>query len=285
MSAIKFQHVFVALLVLSFSSAFFIPAKYTTRVQPQVQSLFLPVARPVRLVAGWVSGRIVRPETLDTRDAGVLAEENDALRLELVAMMQTIAELQKRDAERGLVGRIREFCTPVGVVGADPGAGREALLLNGSSLQGLKENQVALYGGSIAGIIETPPGLAGAQLRLITDNGFRVGAFFGRTGTNADGKVTFQRLESMPPALIEGVGGGAMRCATDVTMDDVHASGLQAGDWVVVEEADWDSRLQGRRLGKVVRVAPRTTAPLYADIRIEPTTNLLRLREVMVLTK
>jgi cell shape-determining protein MreC len=38
-------------------------------------------------------------------------------------------------------------------------------------------------------------------------------------------------------------------------------------------------------LGRVTAITPRPDAPLYAQIRVEPQVNLLRLREVMVVVK
>jgi hypothetical protein len=238
----------------------------------------------VRAVAGWVSGRVTKPGVADPRDARVIAAENDELRQEVASLLQTVAELQQRDAVRSLVGTLKEYCTPVSVVGTDA-AGREALLVSGSSLSGLKEGQAALYGGSVVGKIDTPPGVAGAQVRLITDPGFRVEAVFARLVTNADGAASLTPLNDIPQALVEGVGKGTMRCATDITMDDVTKSGLQAGDWVILRDKDWHTRLQHRRLGKVISFGERPTAPLYADIRIQPATSLLQLHEVMVVTK
>lgn len=284
MSSIKFKHVFAALMILSALSAFVIPARFTARAQPQVQGLFLPVAKPVRSMAGWVHERLARPQQIDARDARVLAEENDAIRQELAALSQALEEMRRRDAERSKLGPIRDDCTPVAVVGPDTSAGREGLLLRGSTLEGLKPGQHVLFAGGIVGTVDRA-GLAGAEVRLVTDPGFRVGAYFGRFEKDeSDGSIHFRRLDT-PPALIEGVGDGAMRCATALTIADIESAGLRAGDWVVVEEHDWDARVQRRRLGKVVYIAPRRASPLYADIRIEPTANLSRLREVMVLTK
>jgi hypothetical protein len=284
MSTIKFHHVFAALLVLSFLSAFVIPARYTTRIHPQVQSLFYPVARPVRGVAGWIDGKLAKPDTADARDARTLAEENDQLRQDKAVLVTLIDELQRRIDERAKFGPIADDCTQFQVF-ANDAAGREGLLLRGSTFEGLRQGQYVLFAGGVAGILERPPGVAGAQVRLITDRGVRVGACFKRWETDPKTNAIEPRRLDTPPALVEGLGQNAMHCATSLTMQEVEKAGLKPGDWVVVEDNDWDPRLQGRRLGKVARVAPQATQPLYADIRIEPTTNLMNLRDVMVLTK
>src|SRR4051794_22114446 len=219
MSWVRFQHVFAALLVLCALSAFVIPERYTTRAQPQLQGLFYPVARPVRSIAAALNGRLSKPEPGDPRDKDTLAEENDLLRQELAARSEELDELRRRNAERDKLGPIRDQCTPVKVIGDDTG-NREGLLLQGSTLEGLKQGQAVLFAGGMVGKLDRPPGLAGAMARLITDKGMRVGAYFGRFEKNANGELTFQRIETSP-ALIEGTGEGAMRCATMLTMEEV----------------------------------------------------------------
>jgi hypothetical protein len=280
MSWIRFNHIFAVLLVVSALSAFVIPERFTTKVQPQIQGLFYPIARPARVLAGSLSGRLSKPDVTDTRDVQTLRMENEELRQELAGRIRELEELRLREGERSKLGRLRDLCTPVKVVGGDA-AGRDGLTLQGSTLEGLRQGQVVLFPGGIVGKLERPPGLAGAQVRLITDRGVRVGAYFGRLDTNTN---RIEPLKTAPP-LIEGTGEGAMRCATMLTMDEVNACELRAGDWVLLDDRDWDERVHYRPLGKVVHVAPQASAPLYADIRVEPMTNLRQLNEVMVLTK
>src|SRR4051812_8905853 len=111
MSSIRFNHVFAALLLLSVLSAFVIPERYTVRLQPQVQSLFYPVARPVGALAGWIAGRAAKDEKKDTRDPQAVINENQELRQELAATFTALEELKRRNEERDRVGPIREFCT------------------------------------------------------------------------------------------------------------------------------------------------------------------------------
>lgn len=282
MSAIKFQHVFGALLLLSALRAFVVPERYTARAQPQVQSLFQPVARPVGSIAGWVHARVAKPPATDGRDVQTLLAENDRLTQEHAAIAHAYDELRRRIAGWEALKELRDVCTRVAVVGAD-GGGRESLQISGSSFEGLRPGQFVLHPRGIVGYIERPPGILGAQVRLITDPGVRIEAYFGNSKKDESGKPVFERVET-PAVLVEGVGQGAMRC-TFLTMEDVQKGGIVVGSWVVVEDKEWDQRLHGRPLGKVVRVEPQPTAPLYADIRIEPVTSLTMLREVMVLTK
>jgi cell shape-determining protein MreC len=286
-SRIKFNHVFAALMLLSAVGAFAVPQRYTTKLQPQVQNLFSPVARPVRSVAGWAHDRLATPAAPDPRDPGVLAAENESLRQEIATLYYRVATLERINEERAAVGDLRQVCTPVAVDGDDTSGSRRGLLLRGSTLDGLAQGQPVLYGYSIAGRIERAPGLLGAQVRLVTDPGMRVSAVFARLLVDeATGKLRLTPLKTSP-VLVEGLGDGAMRCATALTVAELEAEDvkLHAGDWVLLEDNEWDERVQGRLLGRVARVARQNAAPLYADIRIEPTKNLSRLREVMVLTK
>jgi cell shape-determining protein MreC len=281
MSWIRFNHVFAALLVISALSAFVIPERYTTKAQPQIQGVFFPIARPARAIAGSIYGRVIKPDSADTRDTKTIRLENQELRQELAALYREVEDMRLREGERIRMGPIREQCTVVKVVGNDGATSRDGLLLQGSTVEGLKQNQVVLFPAGIVGKIERPPGLAGAQVRLITDRGMRVGAYFGRLNPQTRHIVS---LSTSPP-LVEGIGDGAMRCATMLTMEEVDAVKLQAGDWVLLDDRDWDERVNYHPLGKVVHVASQPNSPLYADIRIEPMTNLSQLNEVMVLTK
>src|SRR5262245_24033275 len=115
MSWIRFNHVFAVLLVVSALSAFVIPERYTTKVQPQVEGLFYPIARPARVLAGSLSGRFSRPDVKDTRDVETLRTENEELRQELAGRLRELEELRLREGERSKLGRLRELCTPVKV--------------------------------------------------------------------------------------------------------------------------------------------------------------------------
>jgi cell shape-determining protein MreC len=53
----------------------------------------------------------------------------------------------------------------------------------------------------------------------------------------------------------------------------------------MLDDPDWPKNLQNRRIGKVVSIDKRKDAPLYAEIRIRPESDLKKLKEVMVLTR
>jgi hypothetical protein len=290
MSAIKFNHVFAGLLIISALSAFVIPERYTTKIQPQIQGLFQPVAKPTRAIAAWVSGRVEKPDPNEKRTTKELLEEIDVLRQDYMAAMHALEEAQRRALEIGQLGSLAELCTPVRTVGGDIG-NRDSLALRGTTFDGLKQGQFVVSPRGIVGILERAPGMAGSQVRLITDPGVRIEGYFAIDQRDAEGHTGRTRLplnpkEGDPPLvpLVQGVGKGAMQCVS-LTMEQVKAAGVREGTWVLLQDKDWDERLHGRALGKVVHIAPQAAAPLYADIRIQPVVSLSQLREVMVLTK
>src|SRR5687768_16665310 len=185
-------------------------------------------------------------------------------------------------------GPVGEFTDTFKVAGNDS-ATRDSLALQGSSLEGLRAGMHVLYPDGVVGTIQPGrAGMAGAQVRLITDIGFRVLGQLGsfrKGGDGTGGKPGFVP-SGTPAVLVEGSGQGAM-VVRQLTMEQVAEAGLKAGrdQWVVLADTDWPDNLRGLQLGYVARIDPRRDAPLFAEIRIEPEKDLLKLREVMVVTK
>jgi hypothetical protein len=65
----------------------------------------------------------------------------------------------------------------------------------------------------------------------------------------------------------------------------VQQAKVEPGDGVFLQDKDWDERLHGMRIGRVVRIDQQIGHPLYAEIRVKPTSNLLRLTDVIAVTK
>jgi hypothetical protein len=289
----KSNHLFVGLMALAAVSAFLIPARYTDRVVPQLQMLFFPVSAPVRGLAAWAHGR---EEQLppDDRAAYAIRLENDRLRQQNVKLRYDLVEQLKITNELKNLGDLGPLCTPVKVVGIDSGA-RESLALAGSSLEGLKDDMCVVYSGGIVGRLQRS-GVAGGQVRLVTNPGFRVTAYFSgprQADRNPDGKNPaaatdatgeFQRLNPNELVLVEGAGRGQM-VVRHQKMSDVQTWGLRKGDWVVLDDIEWPARLRGLRIGRIANISTQRESPLFAEIRIAPDADLLKLPEVMVLTK
>jgi cell shape-determining protein MreC len=281
MSRLRFQQVFVGLMALSAVSAFALPSRTSGRFRPQISMLFAPVAIPSARIASFFFHRFGGDRPADSRDLESIRKENEELKGAVLTLSQQLFELSQRNAEREKLGLVRNLCTPVPVVGADSGT-RESLSLRCSTLEGITEGLFVLYPGGVVGQIEQA-GIAGAQVRLVTDPASRLRGSFGKFQRRADNQIEFRKLNA-PTALIEGAGDGAM-IVKDLPMEDVRAAQIEPNDWVILTEPDWPLNLQGQPVGKVVKISPRPDAPLFALIRIEPQENLSRLREVMVVTK
>lgn len=278
MSNIKFNHVFAVLLALSALSAFVIPPRYTDKALPQVQSVFAPVSVPARRAGTWAHERLAPRKSRDTRDVEAVKAENELLRGLVIKLQSEVDFEQKRNAQWARLGSLKDRCLPVEVAGADAGA-RDSLALAGSTLERVRDGCVGLYPGGAAGQIQGRAGVAGAQLRLITDRGFKVRGHFVRMGKD----LRPQRL-GQAIVLFEGV-GGALVVRPPLSEADVRGLGLQVGDTAVAEERDWPSDLVGQQLGAVTRIEPKRDAAGFVEIRVEPPTNLEMLREVMVLVR
>lgn len=281
MFSLRFNHVFLTLLILSGVSAFIIPRRFTDAVRAQVQGVFSPVSRPARMTAGWIQQRVAPRETADHRSQEAIGQENQRLQVEVAHLTEQLKALQKLNADRDAMGPLRSLCTAVAVIGGDAGM-RQSLALAGSQLGEVRGGQPVLYPGGVAGRIDRA-GAGAAQVRLITDVGFRMTGHFGRFQESKDGRIAFARI-ALPAALVEGIGNGIM-VIRNLTMKDIASAELAENDWVVLDDADWPIHVQGQLLGRIISIKSRSQAPLFAEIRLAPAANLLALREVMVLTK
>ena len=286
MSYIRFNHVFSALLFLSLLSAFVIPRRYTTKAQPQVQAVFAPVSVPAARTGAWARRQVGADAARDRRSVAELVAQNEALRNQYGHAQAQLELTRQRMAEWERLGPIADLCVPVGVVGQDAGT-RESFALRGSTLREVREGMYVLYAGGLVGRVSRA-GLAGAQARLVTDLGFRVEVKFRRlVMEKQEGRAepVARTIElQLPSVVAEGV-GDAMAVRGGLELGDVTAADLKPGDWAVVADRELPLALQGQRVADVVKVEPMRNAPLFAEIRLEPSTNLRMLREVMVMTK
>jgi cell shape-determining protein MreC len=273
----RFIHIFAGLMVLSLVAAFALPAQPTDQHYPELVDLFAPVAYPAQRI-----GQLLhRHVTNDARPDEAIRHENMGLRAELTALTQQLERLEQLNNERVGMGEIGRYCAPVGVIGPDSGT-RQSLALRGSTVLGLRDGMCALYDGWIVGTV-IRAGLGGAQVRLITDQGQRERVIFRAIVADRAGRTMALRRGKLI-GVAEGMGDNTM-VVRELTGDDVKAAGVQVGDLVTLDEPDWPMNVQGLPLGRVVAIEPRTDAPLYAQIRVEPQVNLLRLSEVMVVVK
>ena len=286
-SPFRSGHLFATLMVLSFLSAFVLPPRWTTPVRSQVQGLFAPVSRPTRWVAGAL-GQRGHPERASDdgspeqpRPADAVYAENHALRTELAALEVKFDQLSRLNADRGLVGDIRPLCRPATVTGADSSGMREALKIAG--VGSVAAGRPVVHGTDLVGRV-VAAGLTGAEVRLLTDPGFVFTARIARYVPDAAGRLTLAIVGQLQP-WVQGVGHGSMAIRSTVSMQQVAELHLAVGDLVVLDDPDWPANVQGFTTGRIAAINTQANAPIFADIRVEPIVDLMRLNEVMVVVK
>lgn len=284
MAWITFNRVYAGLLIVAVVSAMIVPKPFSDKARAQIQRIFMPITYPIHTVASVVSRRI-SPQPVEVERSGggprtyqEIADENRDLRVEVANLTAQLRALQEVNAERELVGPLREFCRPLRVTGNDTGM-RRALLVQGP-VQGMRAGMAALYPGGMVGKLDRVGWSGGAQVQLITDRGFRITASFGRFPENSR---HFQELGSLR-TLFEGDGRNGLVCGI-LSMKQVRDAGLKEGDWAVVADSDYPTALQGYRLGLVKAIETSREGLEVARITVRPQEDLLTLREVMVLVK
>jgi cell shape-determining protein MreC len=299
---LRSRFLFYGLMGLSFITAFVLPAVYPAKFAsaglPQLQGIFAPVSRPARALAGWVYNRTHRPVVVDDRSPEAprsnftVYEENHQLLTALASLQIKLDQLSQLNADRQSLGDIRPLCKPAIVTGSEVSGLREGLTLSVGSTSLPLVNRPVIRGNPslsplpcdlIGRIVRSGP--AGAQVRLVTDPGFVLTARIGRYVTQPDGKLQMVYDPQIHP-LVRGIGSNQMAIQSTLSMQQVHDGKVQKGDTVVLDDHDdWPLNVQGFAVGRIVSINPQQNAPLFADIRIEPQTNLMRLTEVMVMVK
>jgi len=281
---LRFNQVFVGLLVLAILSAFVLPADITNRLRG-FQAIFAPVSRPTRAVASSVHDRIAPRLHHDTRNADDVKDENEQLRVLVMSLSGQLDELRRVTNDLDQLGDVKQHCTRFKVIGGDP-SGRGSLLLAASTRDGVREAQPVLSGQGLVGVIDHV-GLAGAQVRLITDRDFKVSGRFLRFDTKS--KNGEQTLATKIP-LVRGAGNGLLEVQNiemkeTALSDDPLKEKVAVGDYVKLEDPLWPPNLSGKLLGQVETITQQSGAPQHALIRIRPLIDLLQLHEVMVMNK
>lgn len=291
MSYLRSQHIFAGLMGVSVVVGFLVPPQHARRFVPQIQSLFTPVAWPAGSIAAAVRDRVSPTTGNDTRTVRDIQSENQQLRTDVALLRMQLDEMYRRDAELMKLGPVKNFCRLFKVVGGDAGT-RESIAIAGSSLEGVRNEQYVVYAGGLVGQVQQA-GPGGAQVRLITDPGSRLRVRFVRF-SKVNGETTFEPLGT-PVVLAEGAGNGTLVVrALSLAEIGYDADGKPIGkgdtlrestDYAVLFDGDCPRPLQGETIGRITRISQRRDARLFAEVRLEPNTNLKRLREVMVMTK
>jgi cell shape-determining protein MreC len=293
----RFNQIFTLLMVLAFAIAFVLPARFSTLPAGQLQGVFSPVSKPVRLIAGMIYHRFHAEPILDDRSpaaprpAATVYDENHQLLSAYASLQIKFDQLSQLNADRQAVGDIRSLCKPATVTGADPSGFRESLTLSAAASASILKDRPVIRGNPsqsplpcdlIGRIVRAGP--AGAQVRLVTDPGFRLTARIGRYIAQPDGQLKLTYIGQLHP-LVQGIGHNAMAIQSNLSMQQVQDAGLAVGDMILLDDRDWPLNIQGFEVGRIVSINRQPSAPLLADIRIEPQSNLMRLTEVMVMVR
>jgi rod shape-determining protein MreC len=275
--AVRFSQTFFALMVLSFFSAFILPARLTDVGHMPLETLLIPFSRPTYRLANAIRGHFVSHPPEDTRPAQAIERENLALRQQVQVMSAEIERLAQRADERARLGGFEELCTRFEVAGTDSDT-RDGLTITGSGLGVVRVDQPVLSSGSVIDLIGRIDrvGELAAHAVLVTDSGFTVTGHF--VTITAAGAVENKDLL----AIVRGEGGTKM-VIDNLSLQQLGGS-ADPGDWVVLADDRWP-RLHGVRIGRIASISPLPRQTLFAQIRLAPETNLMGLDDVWVMTR
>jgi hypothetical protein len=289
MSQLRFNHVAVALMALSFVSAFLAPPRFTNPARIELSGIFSPISRPVRGISTLIYDRFHHEAVVDDaspqspRQEQTLLEENRQLNLQLAALAVKFDNLSKLNADRNLVGDILPLCEPASVTGSDSSTARESLLISASSGTGLKTGRPVLCVDGLMGRIVSA-GLDSAQVRLITDPGFVIMCRIEQYRADDTGTMTLVPIKDLH-VLLQGIGKNEMVVRSNLPTETVKKLQIQIDDYVQLDDPEWPPNLQGRCVGKIIDIGPQHKTPLMSDIHVQPLVKLMQQREVMIMVK
>jgi rod shape-determining protein MreC len=290
MSQLRFNHIAIGLMSLSFVSAFLAPPRFTNPARGELAGIFSPISRPIRGLAGVIYDRFHPVVVVDDaspqspRSAQTLLEENRQLNLTLAALQVQYDNLSKLNADRQRMGNILSLCSPANVTGSDSSTGRESLLISASSGTGLTVGRAVLCAPhNLMGRIVSA-GLDSAQVQLITDPGVAIMCRIAQYKPDDTGTLTLEWIKDLP-VLVQGVGKGGMTVRSNLSMAKIDELQIKPGDIVGLNDPEWPANLQGWCVGRIAKISPQAKAALVSDIQVVPLDNLMRQREVMVMVK
>ena len=283
----RFNRILLSLMALAAISALAMPPTMGDSFR-KISILFMPVSLPVRLIAGSVDARIVKPiptpsaELNAGRTAAQLRDDNETLKYQV----QFLDDENKRlHAKLDALGKLesKTAVRMVPVVGGDLGT-QQVLILQPGSGDGVTSNMPVVYlPRNLAGKLEVV-GLGAARVRLISDRNSTVTGIFQRE------RKDLGRFQDMPQPLktMEGLGNGKM-VIRSVKKEEAAPSGhlelsLAVGDQFVVRDKDLPEEVQGYKLGEIESITD-SKQPQFVTIVLRPDQDLMKLREVILPAK
>jgi cell shape-determining protein MreC len=276
MSSSRFNTVFGAMIMGAVLCALVLPPTAMDRVRKHADLLLLPVAKPVRGIAG-IFTRKYGAKTLPPGETArptdeQLALENADLKQQVAFLAHQIQDLTLVEEERKRLGPLLQYFKPVAVIGGDATPGRESLsILPAAGVEFAKDTAVMCPEGVVGRLTDA------RRVRLITDPGFKLTAQFGRWNEGVWKKLDTEK------AACTGIGNNTMRI-DNLTVKQVEV--LKAGDWVIVgDDTDFHSLVHGRPVAQIETIRPMASKPLFAEIIVKPRVDLKKLSEVLVMRK
>lgn len=285
---------------LGFLTAFVFPGRFTAAGPGGVgfmQGFFSPVSRPVRALSGFIYRRWHAEPLVDDRaperprEQSTVYDENHELLTAYASLQMKFEQLSQLNADRQAVGDIRALCKPATVTAPEVSGLREALTISSTAPAAMLLNRPVIRGNpsqsplpcDLIGRVDRS-GPMGARVKLVTDPSSALVARIGRYEPQADNKLKLIYVDKIHP-VIRGIGNNAMTISSHLTMQQVQEAGIAINDMILLDDKDWPANIQGFEVGRIVSITRQPKAPLLADIRIEPSSNLMRLTEVMVMVK
>ncbi len=275
----------VFLLVTGSGSAFLLPPWAAQRLRGPFEGLFSPISIPVKAVASLVTRRSEKPVVVDEvspdvpRKPGDVYSENSRLWDEVARLRLENDRLSQLLAEKKVVGDVGGGAETAAVTGVDPSGLRDGLLIAGANYPA---ERPVVHEHDLVGRIYSG-GIAGAEVRLITDKGMGFTVKIGKYVRNPDGTASLKFVQHLTP-LVQGMGHGQMEIRNTLSMAQAADARLEPGDIVLLDDREkWPAGVQGFKVGRIVSIRKQANAPLVADVLVEPEVDLLHLSSVLVL--
>lgn len=254
------------------------------RLQATTALAFVPISHPANRFSHFLAaeeGPLDPSSPDDPRELRAIADENNGLRARVAELEGALAKLKAINQDRQSLGEdVLPRCTPLTVVSGDDDV-LQVLVAGSTPIKpGLPVLHYERSMPGIAGVIAAG-GTLGAQVRLISDPAVRVEGVFQRFDPV---NKTWITLPADPP-LIEGAGNGMCQVAR-ARKENLKQAGLAVGDWAMLDDQDsWPLELLYYRIGKVVAIEDIPDEPGFARVLIEPSADLRRVRELMVMAR
>lgn len=273
---------FLFILLATLSAFTLAPAK--SGVRAAVQTLFVPVAVPVRAVGVWATNRLSpsREEDIlspdNARGIEEVRRQNTALVTRLGNLEAQLEDLRRLSAQYEKLGDLRNRVRPAMNLFGSP-TNRRTLVIGTADLTNVQEKQPVVHpGGFVGQIYDVATGGATARVLLVTDPESHVYAQFVRYRSDESG-VRLERVDTQPP-LVEGDGRGLV--VRMLPAREVRGT-VAVGDVALLNDPAFPAVTKGLRLGTVRRIT--TTEAGHATIELDPTADFAKLAEVLVVEK